>query len=281
MIAALFPGQGSQTADMRSFVERVRPDLLELCLDELGLDPFELVDEGTHMAQPAIYCASLAGWSLLSESDANIDVMAGHSLGEFAALVAAGAMSERDGLRLVALRGKLMHRAEDGGMMAIGAPVEKASPFAERFGLHLANDNSPGQVVLSGDADTIDSACANAKDAGLRATRLKVSGAFHSPAMTSAAPELAEALDATELSEPRVPVFSGVTAAPFEFDEIRTRLVEGLTSPVRWREIALALQKRGTTRFLEVGPGRVLTGLVRKTLGDVDAEVVAEEPARA
>jgi [acyl-carrier-protein] S-malonyltransferase len=264
---------------MRSTAERLRPDLLQLCQDELGLDPFERVAEGTHMAQPAIYCASLAGWSLLEET--SVDLMAGHSLGEFAALVAAGAMSERDGLALVALRGRLMHRAKNGGMMAVGTDAGTASEFAERYGLHLANDNSPGQVVLSGDADKVDTATDNAKAEGLRATRLKVSGAFHSPAMAAAAPELQAALDAVEIAEPGVPVYSGVTAAPFEPDEIRARLVDGLTNPVRWREIAIALQNRGATHFVEVGPGKVLTGLVRKTLGDVNAEVVSEEPARA
>lgn len=279
MIAVLFPGQGSQTPDMRSVVERVRPDLLELCQEELRLDPFEHVADGTHMAQPAIYCASLAGWSLLSDGDTSIDFMAGHSLGEFAALVAAGAMSERDGLKLVALRGKLMHRATGGGMMAVGASVDKASDLAERFGLTLANDNSPEQVVLSGDAVAVDAACNRAKVEGLRAARLRVSGAFHSPAMGTAAPELERALDAIDLSEPRVTVYSGVTAAPF--DDIRTRLVEGLTSPVRWREVVVALRDRGVTRFLEVGPGRVLTGLVRKTLDGVEAEVVSAEAACA
>lgn len=279
MIAALFPGQGSQTPDMRSVVERLRPDLLELCRQELRLDPFERVSEGTHMAQPAIYCASLAGWSLLE--DANVELMAGHSLGEFAALVAAGAMSERDGLRLVALRGRLMQQVTGGGMMAVGAPVETAADLAERFGLTLANDNSPEQVVLSGDAAAVDAACAGAKVEGLRAARLRVSGAFHSPAMAAAAPELEAALDATPLNEPRVPVYSGVTAAAFE-DDIRARLVQGLTSPVRWREILIALRDRGATRFLEVGPGRVLTGLVRKTLGsEVNAEVVSQEAAHA
>jgi [acyl-carrier-protein] S-malonyltransferase len=281
VIAVLFPGQGSQTPDMRSTVERVRPDLLELCQEELRLDPFEHVSDGTHMAQPAIYCASLAGWSLLSDSDngKSIDFMAGHSLGEFAALVAAGAMSERDGLKLVALRGKLMHRATGGGMMAVGASVDKAADFAERFGLTLANDNSPEQVVLSGDAVAVDAACNRAKVEGLRAARLRVSGAFHSPAMATAAPELERALGSIELNEPRVPVFSGVTAAPF--DDVRARLVDGLTSPVRWREVVVALRDRGATRFLEVGPGRVLTGLVRKTLDGVEAEVVSAEAACA
>jgi [acyl-carrier-protein] S-malonyltransferase len=279
LIAVLFPGQGSQTPDMRSVVERVRPDLLELCQEELRLDPFEHVADGTHMAQPAIYCASLAGWSLLSDSETSIDFMAGHSLGEFAALVAAGAMSERDGLKLVALRGKLMHRATGGGMMAVGASVDKASDLAERFGLTLANDNSPEQVVLSGAAVAVDAACNRAKVEGLRAARLRVSGAFHSPAMGTAAPELERALNAIELDDARVPVFSGVTAAPF--DDVRTRLVEGLTSPVRWREVVVALHDRGVTRFLEVGPGRVLTGLVRKTLDGVETEVVSAEAARA
>jgi [acyl-carrier-protein] S-malonyltransferase len=262
---------------MRSVVERVRPDLLELCQEELRLDPFEHVSEGTHMAQPAIYCASLAGWSLVKDERA--DLMAGHSLGEFAALVAAGAMSERDGLKLVALRGKLMQRATGGGMMAVGGSVETAAELAERFGLTLANDNSPEQVVLSGDAVAVDAACNRAKVEGLRAARLRVSGAFHSPAMAAAAPELEQALDAIDLGEPSVPVFSGVTAEPF--DDVRTRLVEGLTSAVRWREVVLALRDRGVTRFLEVGPGRVLTGLVRKTLDGVEAEVVSEEAACA
>jgi [acyl-carrier-protein] S-malonyltransferase len=262
---------------MRSVVERLRPDLLELCQQELRLDPFEHVADGTHMAQPAIYCASLAGWSLLEGT--NVDFMAGHSLGEFAALAAAGAMSERDGLRLVALRGRLMQRATGGGMVAVGASVEEAAGIAERFGLTLANDNSPEQVVLSGDAVAVDAACNRAKVEGLRAARLRVNGAFHSPAMATAAPELERALGATELSDPRVPVFSGVTAAPF--DDVRSRLVEALTSPVRWRETVLALRDRGARRFLEVGPGRVLTGLVRKTLDGVDAQVVSQEAARA
>jgi [acyl-carrier-protein] S-malonyltransferase len=262
---------------MRSVVERLRPDLLELCQEELRLDPFEHVADGTHMAQPAIYCASLAGWSLLE--DTTVDMMAGHSLGEFAALVAAGAMSERDGLRLVALRGKLMQRATGGGMMAVGTSVDQAAELAERFGLTLANDNSPEQVVLSGKAVAVDAACDRAKVEGVRATRLRVSGAFHSPAMGTAAPELQAALENIQLKEPRVPVYSAVTAAPF--DDARARLVEGLTSPVRWRETVLAMRDRGATRFLEVGPGRVLTGLVRKTLDGVEAEVVSEEPARA
>jgi len=277
VIAVLFPGQGSQTAEMASAVQRARPDLLARCREALGADPFERIGEGTHMAQPAIYCASLAGWSSLSEI--SVSLMAGHSLGELAALVAAGAISELEGLRLVVLRGRLMHEAGGGGMMAVGAPLPEATKLAERFGLAVANDNAPEQVVLSGDESAIGAACAGAKAAGVRATRLSVSGAFHSPAMASAADALKDALSRATIGEPRIPVLSGVTATPF--DDVRARLVESLTSPVRWREIVLELSRRGATRFVEAGPGRVLSGLVRKTIPGADTDAVVLQPAHA
>jgi len=275
--AVLFPGQGSQTKDMRSDVERLRPDLLELARAELRSDPFERIEEGTHFAQPAIYCASLAGWSLVDQDD--VSCMAGHSLGEFSALVAAGVMSELDGLRLVALRGRLMHEAEEGGgMMAVGTPVDVVAELAGRFGLSVANDNAPEQVVLTGDGNAIDAAVEQAKAEGLRATRLRVSGAFHSPAMGAAAAELGAALDQVELGEPSVPVYCCVTTEPY--GDVRKLLVEGLTSPVRWRETVLAMQRAGETRFLEVGPGKVLAGLVRRIIDGADATSL-KEAARA
>ena len=277
MTAVLFPGQGSQTKDMRADVERLRPDLLELARSELGTDPFERIEEGTHFAQPAIYCASLAGWSLVDPDE--VSCMAGHSLGEFSALVAAGVLTERDGLRLVALRGRLMHEAEEGGgMMAVGTPVEVAAELAGRFGLTVANDNAPEQVVLSGDGDAVDAAVERAKAEGLRATRLRVSGAFHSPAMGAAAAELGAALDEVELGEPSVPVYCCVNVEPY--GDVRRLLVEGLTSPVRWRETVLAMQSAGETRFLEVGPGKVLAGLVRRIIDGADATSL-KEAARA
>jgi [acyl-carrier-protein] S-malonyltransferase len=275
--AVLFPGQGSQTKDMRADVERLRPDLLELAGSELGTDPFERIEEGTHFAQPAIYCASLAGWSLVDPGEASC--MAGHSLGEFSALTAAGVLTEVDGLRLVALRGKLMHEAEvGGGMMAVGTPVDVAAELAGRFGLHVANDNAPEQVVLTGDGEAIDRAVDAAKAEGLRATRLRVSGAFHSPAMGAAAAELGAALDEVELGEPSVPVYCCVTTEPY--GDVRRLLVEGLTSPVRWRETVLAMRSAGETRFLEVGPGKVLAGLVRRIIDGADATSL-KEAARA
>lgn len=255
---------------MRDGVERHRPDLLELAHNEVGDDLFERVDEGTAYAQPAIYCASLAGWARLGEPKA--DLAAGHSLGEFSALACAGSMSAEDGLRLVSLRGRLMQRAaaadSGGGMLALRAAAEAAVPVGRSAGLALANDNSPEQVVLSGPAEALEAGLEAARRAGIRAKRLPVAGAFHSPAMESAVPELRVALAEVELRPPRVEVLSGVTAAPF--DDVRSRLAEGVTRPVRWRETVLALRRRGARSYIEVGPGKVLTRLVRKTLAGVE-----------
>ena len=270
--AILFPGQGSQTPEMREQVEQVRPDLLELAVEAVGEDPFPRAEEGTKFAQPAIFCASLAGWTGLGHPRG--DFMAGHSLGELAALVAAGSLSERDGLSLVALRGRLMQeageQAGDGGMIALLGPgaADHATELAEAHGLAVANDNSPQQVVLSGARAALPDAAAGAKELGLRAMELPVTGAFHSPMMASAVPEFTAALERVSISDPGVTVLSAVTAAPF--DDVRRRLAEALTMPVRWRETMLALRELGAERFLEVGPGRVLTGLVKRTLRDVE-----------
>jgi [acyl-carrier-protein] S-malonyltransferase len=270
--AILFPGQGSQTPEMREDVARVRPDLLALAEAVVGDDPFVRADEGTSFAQPAIFCASLAGWTALGCPLG--DYMAGHSLGELAALVAAGSVSEREGLELVALRGRLMQaageQAGDGGMLAlIGAgAADHAEELAARHGLALANDNSPQQVVLSGARGALPAAATAAKDFALRSIELPVTGAFHSPMMASAVPEFAAALQRAALRPPSVSVFSAVTAAPF--DDMRRRLAEALIMPVRWRETMLAIRELGAERFVEVGPGRVLTSLVKRTLRGVE-----------
>jgi acyl transferase domain-containing protein len=270
--AILFPGQGSQTADMRAVVERLRPELLELVAAAVGEDPFPRAGEGTNFAQPAIFTASLAGWSGLGSPRG--DFMAGHSLGELAALVAAGALAEQDGIRLVALRGRLMHEAGEqaggGGMVVVmGAGASERSPEVARVhGLVIANDNSPQQVVLSGARAALPDAVSHAKDLGLRAMELDVTGAFHSPMMAAAVPEFTAALAGTEFREPTVPVISAVTAEPFA--DPRRELADALRSPVRWREVMLALHDRGASRFVEVGPGRVLTGLAKRTLRDVE-----------
>jgi [acyl-carrier-protein] S-malonyltransferase len=272
LTAILFPGQGSQTPEMRDLVAEVAPDLLSIAVEVVGEDPFPRAAEGTNFAQPAIFCASLAGWAALGHPEG--EVMAGHSLGELAALVAAGSLGEREGLELVALRGRLMQeageRAGDGGMVALLGPgaAEHAADIADARGLAVANDNSPQQVVLSGSRAALPDAAAHAKTLGLRAMALPVTGSFHSPMMASAVPEFAAALERAEITPPRVPVFSAVTAEPF--DDVRRGLLDALTMPVRWRETMLALHRLGADRFVEVGPGRVLTGLAKRTLRDVE-----------
>ena len=273
--AVLFPGQGSQTPEMRDTVAALAPDLLEQVIEVVGSDPFTQVDDGTAFAQPAIFCASLAGWRALDPAErAGAEYFAGHSLGELGALVAAGWLAERDGLELVALRGRLMQQAGEtagaGGMIAILGrdAAERAPDLAEDHGLAVANDNSPQQVVLSGPREALAGAVAAAEAQGLRAMILPVTGAFHSPMMAPAVPEFRAALDRVEVHPGHAGVISAVSAEPF--DDVRTQLLEALTRPVRWREVMLALHARGADRFLEVGPGRVLSGLAKRTVRDVE-----------
>jgi [acyl-carrier-protein] S-malonyltransferase len=270
--AILFPGQGSQQPDMRELVARHKPELLELAVQLVGDDPFARVDDGTQFAQPAIFCASLAGWTAMGSPLG--DAMAGHSLGELSALVAAGCLSEPDGLKLVTARGRLMQEAGDaagdGGMIALLGPgaADQAEELAAAHGLTVANDNCPTQVVLSGARSALPAAAEAAGQLGLRAMQVPVTGAFHSPMMAAAVPGFTAALQDVELREPRVSVFSAVTAQPF--DDVRARLVEALTTPVRWRETMLELERWGAERFIEVGPGRVLTGLAKRTVSGIE-----------
>jgi acyl transferase domain-containing protein len=161
-------------------------------------------------------------------------------------------------------------QAGDGGMVAVlGAGAAKRAPdLARAHDLVVANDNSPQQVVLSGARERLPAAVEAASELGLRAMELDVTGAFHSPMMASAVPEFSAALERTEFSSPRVPVISAVTVQPFT--DPRRELTDALTMPVRWREVLLALHERGVVRFVEVGPGRVLTGLAKRTLKNVE-----------
>lgn len=272
--AVLFPGQGSQTPEMRDLVAAHRPDLLELAQEVVGDDPFARVDDGTRFAQPAIYCASVVGWERLQAVGVRADVVVGHSLGEVAALVAAGALSAHDGLRLVATRGRLMQesgeRAGDGSMLALlgSGAADRAPAVAQEHGLTVANDNAPNQVVLSGSRDAFDAATETAKGHGLRAVPLPVTGAFHSPYMAEAVPEFRAALAEVDFATPQITVVSSVTTKPF--DDIAARLADALTEPVRWRETIVALHADGVERFVETGPGKVLSGLVRRTVRGVE-----------
>jgi [acyl-carrier-protein] S-malonyltransferase len=267
--AILFPGQGSQTPDMRDRVADVRPDLLDLVTEAVGEDPFPRADEDTRYAQPAILVASLAGYEAMRpELDGDTPVaVAGHSLGELTALAVAQAISERDAIRLAALRGRLMSesgaRRGDGSMLAaLGGDDDSVVRIAETHRVTVANDNAPGQLVLSGERTALRAAGSDLRENGVRVLELNVSGAFHSPFMADAVPDFADALNATYVRKPRLAVVSCVTAKPV--DDVRRRLAEGLTAPVRWRETVMYLQETGIDRFVDVGPGQVLAKLVKR-----------------
>lgn len=260
--AILFPGQGSQAPGMRDRAAALRPDLVALATECVGEDPFPRADEDTRFAQPAILVASLANWGELRDYRPPAAV-AGHSLGELTALAAARAISEADAVRLAALRGRLMSECGKGSMLAaLGGTPGLVADVAAAHDVVVANDNAPGQLVLSGGVNALRAAGNALRDAGVRVLELNVSGAFHSPSMAAAIPAWTEALLRTYVRTPRVPVYSCVTAAPV--DDVRRRLAEALTAPVRWRETVIALEASGIERFVDAGPGAVLAGTVKR-----------------
>jgi [acyl-carrier-protein] S-malonyltransferase len=272
--AVLFPGQGSQTPGMRDAVKLRASDLLERCIELVGEDPFARVDESTRFAQPAIFCASLSAWEV---SGVEPGVAAGHSLGELAALTAAGAIAGDDALELVVLRGRLMAEADpDGSMIAlIGGTPEDAEAVAERSGVTVANDNAPGQIVLSGPRDALARAEQVAGELGRRTLPVDVAGAFHSPSMRPAVEPFRAALDAVEVREPRFPVVSCATARPFE--DVRAELAGALVRPVRWRETMLALHAAGARTFVETGPGKLLARMGKRILPDCPVAALEDQ----
>ncbi len=294
----LCPGQGAQTVSMGKLwsetseaARAIFEQADEILGDSLGAPLSSLCFEGpaeslnrTDISQPAIYTASVAcfaGWldsENITKKELNVVATAGLSLGEYAALHLADAFSFADGLKLVALRGKAMQEAAqtaDSSMVAlIGADEEKANAVCDQARendiLVAANFNAPGQVVISGSAAACDRAESVASGMGIRATRLSVAGAFHSPFMSSAADQLAEALAATQINTPNCTVMSNVTAKPHEPDpdEIRMRLVDQLTSPVRWAACCEHLianhSDHADTQFHELAPGKTLGGMMRR-----------------
>jgi malonyl CoA-acyl carrier protein transacylase len=269
--ALLFPGQGSHAEGMDEPF-RGHP-LLDRGLELLGFDPFDRLGEGTRYQQPALFLCSVVAWEQWradgGEDEDEPVAAAGHSLGEYAALVAAGALAFEDALWLVDERAEAMAEAaalRPGGMVALlGGDAAAVGELARRLGLAVANDNAPGQLVLSGALEAVAAAEAAAREeTGARPRRLDVGGAFHSPLMEPAAERLAAAIARTPVRSPRLPVYANGTAAPFA--DIRRELAGNLLRPVRWRETLLALRAAGVERFVELGPGAVLTGLVKRTL---------------
>ena len=266
--AVLFPGQGSQTPEMRDLVAAT-PGLLESCVELVGEDPFARVEESTRFAQPAIFCASMAAWQRLGVSPR---AGAGHSLGELAALTAAGVFALEDALRLVVVRGRLMAEADDSGSMLalVGGDPADAAAVAAAADVTVANDNAPGQVVLSGERERLARAEEAARERGIRALPLDVAGAFHSPSMAPAVEPFRAALDEVEVGDPRFEVFSCATAAPFA--DVRADLAAALVRPVRWRETVLALGESGVGSYVDVGPGKVLARLMKRIAPGLKAQ---------
>ena len=285
--AFLFPGQASQFVGMGADLRERFPEVRELYGEADGILGFELSRlcfqgpmerlSQTEITQPAVYVHSVAAARLLAARGIGPDAVAGHSLGEYSALTAAGVLDFAEGLALVRERGRLMQAAgvaRPGRMAAVlGLDDAAVTALCEGIGPQVvpANFNAPGQVVLSGEAAAVQEAMAAAEGAGARrVVELPVSGAFHSPLMAAAAEGLAERLEATPFRPPSVPVVTNVTAAPETDPEaLRRLLVEQMTAPVRWTESVQALASMGVESAFEVGPGSVLKGLARRILRDL------------
>src|SRR3954452_9040789 len=211
--AVLFPGQGSLTSDAPDRARAVCPELVEQATELVGDDPFKLAHERTDYAQPAIFLASMAGWRERDVQD--VLAMAGHSLGELSALAAAGALAVEDALELVVVRGRLMQQAAQGnggGMIALlGGDPDTAGKLAAEHGLTVANDNAPGQLVLSGPLAGVDALKRVARERGVKALQLDVAGALHAGSVASARAPFLEALREVSWSQPSVPVISVAT----------------------------------------------------------------------
>ncbi|HEX6309159.1 MAG TPA: ACP S-malonyltransferase [Longimicrobiales bacterium] len=295
MVGLLFPGQGSQFVGMGRDLAQAFPEArrtFEQADDTLGFALSRMLWEGpeeeltaTSVAQPAILTHSIAVFRMLEDRLGDVAYAAGHSLGEFSAYVAAGALSFEDGLHTVRLRGELMQRSGDerpGTMAAVlgleEEEVERVCREASAGGVVCvpANYNSPGQLVISGDVAAVERAMTLAKEAGAkRVLPLNVSGAFHSPLMSVAEHGFGAQLEIAQFERPRFPVISNVTAKPISDPAAARRLLlEQLTSAVRWTQCMQTMLGAGVRRFYELGPGSVLTGLLRRIERSAECQAV-------
>ncbi|MFL1916152.1 ACP S-malonyltransferase [Plesiomonas shigelloides] len=293
--AMVFPGQGSQSVGMLADLAQQFP-IVEQTFAEasavLGYDLWALVQQGpaeelnkTWQTQPALLTASVAIWRVWQEKNGAMPVvMAGHSLGEYSALVCAGVMDFKDAVRLVELRGKLMQEAVPEGTGAMAAIIgldndsiaKACAESAEGQVVAPVNFNSPGQVVIAGNKEAVERAGAACKAAGAkRALPLPVSVPSHCALMKPAADKLAVALQEITFNAPRIPVINNVdVAAESDADAIRSALVRQLYSPVRWTETVESMSAQGVTHLLEMGPGKVLTGLTKRIVDSMTAAAV-------
>lgn len=286
MKAYLFPGQGSQFPGMGKDLfdqSEIAKEMFQVSDEILGFELSTILIEGskedlqqTRVTQPAIFLHSVITAKVIG-NDFKPDAVAGHSLGEFSALTAAGAIDFESGLKLVFQRAKAMQKAcnlSEGRMAAVlGLEDNIVEEICQQTSgvVVAANYNCPGQLVISGSKDAIESACKNLELVGAkRALILPVSGAFHSPLMEPARTELANAIDSTNFSAPFCPIYQNTTAMSVEDPiEIKKNLIAQLTSPVMWTQTINAMVESGITDFFEVGPGKVLQGLIRKIAPEV------------
>ena len=294
-LALVFPGQGSQALGMLAELSELHPTVkpaFEEASDGAGVDLWALAQAGpdemlnrTEYTQPALLAAGIAVWRLWQQQGGAMPaVLAGHSLGEYTALVAAGALSLKDGAQLVRIRGQLMQDAAPAGVGAMAAVLGADNALVEAVcveasgaqGVVPANYNSPGQIVIGGDAAAVDRALALLVERGVRkAVKLAVSVPSHTPLMREAANRLAQTMAGLHWNLPVLPVVQNVDAQVHtSIDAIRDALVRQLYLPVQWTSCVQALSARGITRIGECGPGKVLTGLVKRIDKSLDARAL-------